>query len=64
MKWKAGREGKQRWFAWHPVYAGGYWVWLEWVDREVISSEIDPHSWLRSRARHNYTCYFKAGEKR
>lgn len=21
------------WFAWHPVQAGNWWVWLEWVQR-------------------------------
>lgn len=23
----------KKWFAWHPVQVGNYWVWLEWVER-------------------------------
>lgn len=60
MKWKTVPEGKQRWFAWYPVHCGDYWVWLEWVDREVESSMTDPQSWWRSWIRYRYTCYFKA----
>jgi hypothetical protein len=35
------REEWQRWFAWHPVKAGGGLVWLEWIERRRCYAVID-----------------------
>lgn len=32
-----------RWFAWHPVIAGGCWVWLETIYRRQAETFMD--SW-------------------
>src|SRR5215203_5063028 len=35
------REEWQRWYAWHPVKAGGGLVWLEWIERRRCYAVID-----------------------
>jgi hypothetical protein len=35
------REEWHRWFAWHPVKAGGGLVWLEWIERRRCYAVID-----------------------
>ncbi len=42
MRW-TGYRGRHlmkwtRWFAWHPVLVGNRWVWLERVERYLVTA--------------------------
>jgi len=38
MRWKVRKTKEWNpWFAWHPVRIGNTWIWLEWVERRVVS---------------------------
>lgn len=38
MRWKPKNLAQwHRWYAWHPVWTGDSWVWLEDVQRRAIT---------------------------
>jgi hypothetical protein len=51
MKWKA-KEPKDlslwhRWFAWHPVKVGTFWIWLETIERRGNMQYDFADSWFQ-----------------
>jgi hypothetical protein len=47
MRWTPKDLTKwHRWYAWHPVYVGGSWVWLEHLERRSVVVPLDIEIWM------------------